>query len=83
MDDTLTGYSASLDAQKNTLALTTSSDKDWRANFSFDRPDEDDLILDGTVNAHKQHIQLKRMNSSAFPLTSRGFNWIQDYPFNH
>lgn len=83
MDDMLTGYSASLDTQKNTLALTTSSDKTWRANFSYNRLDEDDLILDGTVNAHKQHIQLKRMNSSQFPLTSRGFHWIQDYPFNH
>src|SRR5579863_586947 len=83
MDDLLTGYSASLDAQKNTLALTTSSDKNWRATFSYIRPDEDDLILDGTVNAHKQHIQLKRMNSSQFLITSRGFHWIQDYPFNH
>jgi len=83
MDDVLTGYSASLDAQKNTLALTTSSDKNWRATFSYIRPDEDDLILDGTVNAHKQHIQLKRMNSSQFLVTSRGFHWIQDYPFNH
>jgi uncharacterized membrane protein YphA (DoxX/SURF4 family) len=83
MDDALTEYSASLDAQKNTLALTTSSDKNWRATFSYIRPDEDDLILDGTVNAHKQHIQLKRMNSSQFLITSRGFHWIQDYPFNH
>ncbi len=83
MDDVLTGYSASLDAQKNTLALTTSSDKSWRASFSYNRPDEDDLILDGIVNAHKQHIKLKRMNTSQFPVTSRGFHWIQDYPFNH
>ena len=78
-----TEYSASLDAQKHMLVLTTSSDKNWRASFSFNRPDEDDLILDGTVNVHKQHIQLKRMNSSEFPVTSRGFHWIQDYPFNH
>ncbi|MGB7265803.1 MAG: hypothetical protein WBC92_09845 [Terracidiphilus sp.] len=83
MDETLTGYSASLDAQKNTLALTTSSDKNWRANFAYNRPDEDDLVLDGTVNGHKQHLKLKRMNSAQFPLTSRGFHWVQDYPFNH
>ena len=68
MDDTLTGYSASLDAQKNTLALTTSIDRNWRADFVYNRPDEDDLILDGTVNGHKQHMDLKKMNSAQFPL---------------
>ncbi len=83
MDDTLTGYSASLDAQKDTLALTTSSDKSWHANFTFDRLDENDLVLDGTVNGHGQRLELKRMDSAQFLITSRGFHWIQDYPFNH
>jgi hypothetical protein len=83
MDETLTGYSASLDAHKNTLSLTTSSDKNWRADFVYGRPDENDLILDGTVNGHKQRMDLKRMNGAQFPLTNRGFHWVQDHPFNH
>jgi hypothetical protein len=40
-------------------------------------------MLDGTVNGHKQHIELRLMDYTKFPVTSRGFHWIQDYPFNH
>jgi uncharacterized membrane protein YphA (DoxX/SURF4 family) len=83
MDDSLTGYGATLDAQKQTLALTSASNKNWRADFTYSRPAKDELLLDGTVNGHKQHIELKLMDSAQFPLTSRGFHWVQDRPFNH
>jgi hypothetical protein len=82
MDDSFTGYTAALDAQKQTLALTTGSNKNWRANFTYSRPTKDALVLDGTVNGHKQHIELKLMDMTQFTLTSRGFHWVQDYPFN-
>ncbi len=83
MDDGLTGYSAALDVHGRTLALTTGSDKNWHANFVYDRPDEDDLILDGGVNGQRQHIELRRMDKTRFLVTNRGFHWVQDYPFNH
>lgn len=82
MDDSLTGYAAALDTQKQTLALTLASDKNWRADFKYSRPAKDELILDGMVNGHKQHIELKLMDSAQFTLTSRGFHWVQDRPFN-
>jgi uncharacterized membrane protein YphA (DoxX/SURF4 family) len=83
MDDTLTGYGAVLDTQKHTLALTTASDRSWRGDFTYARPATDELSLDGTVNGHKEHIQLRLMDDARFPVTSRGFHWVQDYPFNH
>lgn len=83
MDDTLTGYAATLDAQKKTLSLTNANDRSWHANFTYARPATEELMLDGTVNGHKQHIELRLMDYTKFPVTSRGFHWIQDYPFNH
>ncbi len=83
MDDSLAGYSAALDVQGRTLALTTGSDKRWHADFSYSRPAEGILILEGAVNGHRQHIELKRMDETQFPVTNRGFHWVQDYPFNH
>jgi hypothetical protein len=82
MDDSLTGYALALDVQKQTLALTTGSDKNWRADFKYSRPAKDQLLLDGTVSGHKEHINLKLMDSAQFLLTSRGFHWVQDRPFN-
>ena len=83
MDDGLAGYSAALDVQGRTLALTTGSDKGWHADFTYSRPAEDILILEGSVNGHRQHIELRRMDETRFPVTNRGFHWVQDYPFNH
>lgn len=83
MDDTITGYDAAIDPQKNTLALTSFRDKSWHATFLYDRPTADELILDGTANGHKEHIQMRLMEETNFPLTSRGFHWIQDVPFRH
>lgn len=82
MDDSFTGYAAALDPQKHTLALTSYSSKNWRANFTYSRPTKDALVLDGTVNGHKQHIELKLMDMAQFTLTSRGFHWVSDNPFN-
>jgi hypothetical protein len=82
MDDSLTGYATTIDTKKQTLALTTGSDKNWRANFTYSRPTKDELLLDGTVNGHKQHIELELMDSAQFTLTSRGFHWVQDRPYN-
>ena len=64
-------------------STTNASDRSWHANFTYARPATDELILDGTVNGHKQHIELRLMDYTKFPVTSRGFHWIQDYPFNH
>ncbi len=83
MDDTLSGFAAALNAQKKNLALTTASDRDWHADFTYTRPTADELILDGSVNGHRQHIQLRLMDYAKFPVISRGFHWIQEYPFNH
>jgi len=83
MDDSIVAYSASLDMQKGSLTLTTSSNRNWRANFLFNRPARDRLTLDGTVDGHNEHIQLMLMDAAQFPVTSRGFHWVQDHPFNH
>jgi uncharacterized membrane protein YphA (DoxX/SURF4 family) len=83
MDDTIIGYDAAIDAQRKTLALTPFSDENWHASFSYSRPAADELLLDGAANGHKEHIRLRLMDDTKFPLTSRGFHWIQDVPFRH
>src|SRR5580700_9449786 len=55
-DDTFSGYGASIDANKKTLALTKDTDKKWRASFTYDRPAQDQLILDGEMDSHKIHM---------------------------
>ncbi len=47
MDDSFARYGAAISANDKTLELTKDSDKNWKANFTFQRPAQDRLILDG------------------------------------
>jgi hypothetical protein len=82
VDDSSAGYGASIDPKKDTLTLTKADDKKWRASFTFRRVGSDFMTIDGTMDNHKVHMGLSLVDPSKFLLVSRGFHWIQDYPFN-
>lgn len=82
MDDTLERYSCHVDVKGGSLELTKDEDKNWKASFVFQRPTPEQLILDGEMDSHKLHMQLQLFDRQKFLLVSRGFHWIQEYPFN-
>ena len=83
MSDTPTYYGVSTDTKKNTLAFTQRHGGSApKLTFTFARPAPGQLILDGPVDGHATHIQLRLQDRSQFLLVSRGFHWIQEYPFN-
>jgi hypothetical protein len=82
MDDSFVGCSASINVNDNTLVLKKSSDKNFKGNFTFQRPAPDRLILDGEMGDHKMRMQLHLVDRRKFLLVNRGFHWVQEYPFN-
>ena len=82
MDDSFARYGASINVNGKILALTNNDDKNWKASFAFQRPAPDQLVLDGDMDSHKVHMQLKLLDRNTFLLVSRGFHWIQETPFN-
>jgi uncharacterized membrane protein YphA (DoxX/SURF4 family) len=82
MDDSFARYGASINVDDKTLALTKDNDKNWAAKFTFERVAQNQLILDGNMDSHKIHMQLMLVDRGKFLLVSRGFHWIQEYPFN-
>jgi hypothetical protein len=82
MDDQIVQFTAPLDAEKKTLALKQTSGGNWQANFTFDHPAADQLVLDGVVDGHQEHLTLRRMDAKTFELTKRGFHWISEYPYH-
>jgi hypothetical protein len=83
MDESFAGYGAAIDSNAKTIALTKNSDKNWKGNLTFQRVAEDELILDGNMDSHMIHMKLQLVDYKKFLLVSRGFHWIQEYPFNH
>jgi len=81
MDDTFLSYGAKTDMAAKTITLTTGPNTAAQT-FTFQRPDPERLILDGTLDGHKIHMETRRFEPNKFPLLTRGFNWIQERPFN-
>lgn len=81
MDETLGGFGSTIDDKNKTISLTKGTDKNWKGSFTFDRPAQDKLVLDGSMGGHKVHMQLKLLDRNKLTLVNRGFHWINDYPF--
>lgn len=78
MDDSFAAYDSSINMNDKTLALTKGEDKNWRASFTFQRPAQDELILDGEMDNRRIHMLLQLVDRDKFLLVSRGFHWIQE-----
>jgi uncharacterized membrane protein YphA (DoxX/SURF4 family) len=86
MNDTSHGYSVKTDTIDHLLIIShyTDSTKRWRLHYGY--PITDSLTLWGTRFWGKQadsiRITMTVFPSNNFRLNSRGFNWINEYPFN-
>lgn len=82
MDDTFVAHTAAIDVEHRSITLNKVGDANPKSTWSFQRPAAEQLSLDGDMDGHRIHMQLQRLDHSKFLLVSRGFHWIQEYPFN-
>ena len=82
IDESFARHGVTINVKDKTLALTDDIDGNWKADFTFERPSPDQLTLDGTMDGHKTHLQLKLVDRNQFRLINRGFHWISEFPFN-
>ena len=82
MDDSLARYKAAINSQDKTLTLTKPDDQNWKGEFTFERPVENRLVLDGKMDGHRVHMELQLVDRGQFLLVNRGFHWVQEYPLN-
>jgi hypothetical protein len=82
MDDSRQGFSLKLDPLKRTLALTKRGETKPSGQLAYQRPAPDVLLLTGDFDGQKVQAKLRRTDPKKFLLVSRGFHWINEYPFN-
>jgi hypothetical protein len=90
MDDTFVGYPAKIDVAAKTIAVTTvpnvpnapAATNGPTTTFTFEQPDPEHLILEGSLNGRKLRMETRLFDRNNFLLVTRGFNWIQERPFN-
>jgi hypothetical protein len=70
------------DTQSKKLTLTQFRKPTWSATFSYDAPELDRLDLKGSMDGKAISARLKRAPEKRYELMTRGFNWIQELPYN-
>jgi hypothetical protein len=82
MDAPARGYMVKLDSKKRSLELTGRDDPKAKSALTYERPKPDVLLLSGTFEGKAVRARLRLQDESKFLLTSRGFRWINEFPFN-
>ena len=76
-DDSFASYGASIDTKRKTITFTGSA-----GQLAYQRIGSTGLIIDGSIEGKRVHMDLQRMDRSRFLLVTRGFHWVQEYPYN-
>ncbi len=83
MDDSLKRFGLHHDEFKLTATLTEAGGPAAKTSvLAYSRPDAEHLVLTGTFQDAAVEVRLKKVDPSKHLLVNRGFNWIQEYPFN-
>jgi hypothetical protein len=82
MDDSFVRCGASINVNDKSIALSKDDDKNWKAEFHFVRPAQDQVAMDGKMDGHTVHMLLQLVDHKKLLLISRGFHWIQESPYN-
>ncbi len=82
MDDSVTNFGAEYDQAKSTVNLTVGNDKSRKYALAWTRPDADHLTLAGTLANGDLSVRLRKIDPASFRLLSRGYHWINEFPFN-
>jgi uncharacterized membrane protein YphA (DoxX/SURF4 family) len=78
-DDSLAAYGATLDVERNVLALRKGNSRNWGATFTVDRLGQDRLELRGEMDGQRLEARLRRVEFDAFPLLNSRFRWIRPH----
>jgi hypothetical protein len=71
------------DFNKRTFEIRRLDDEKWTTGFSYQNPQPDSMTITGPFEGHRIDVRLRRLpQPSSFPLTSRGFHWINEYPYS-
>lgn len=81
MDENFSNYKCSIDLKANSFSLMKRDNDKWKADFRFEQPAKDQMVIDGAMDSHKIHAELKLFDLKQFTLVNRGFHWISEYPF--
>ncbi|HUR20680.1 MAG TPA: hypothetical protein VMZ90_07720 [Vicinamibacterales bacterium] len=80
--DIVTRFNSKVDAGAHAVTLTDRAVPGHTLVLTFEQPEENSLVLRGTIAGEPSVLRLRRFDEKQYLLLNRGFNWIQERPFN-
>jgi uncharacterized membrane protein YphA (DoxX/SURF4 family) len=80
-NDEVVAFNVKTDESKRHWKMTGRRSR-HKGDLDYSQPDEQHLVLTGNIDGIGLQAQLHRLPASQFLLTSRGFHWINEDPFN-
>jgi uncharacterized membrane protein YphA (DoxX/SURF4 family) len=81
MNDTMRRYNFIVDTITKTAAVYVDADSLYKSKL-FYTADASYFILQGKLKQDSVYMRFKKFDVNRFRLVNRGFNWINEYPFN-
>ena len=82
MSDSVEKFTMKVDSVKHEITLTARFDPKVVRTMTYAKPDSQHLVLAGKVGDDSLVVRLRKYDERRFTLVNRGFNWIQELPFN-
>ncbi len=76
MDSDIKLLALQFDLARKTFTLTAPSDPSWKASFTYEGPQPNQLVLDGNLDGRHLNMTLHRVDLGQFLLLNRGFHMI-------
>jgi hypothetical protein len=78
-DDSFARFGAVVDPSRRTVSLTKGGSRNWAANFNFERPSADRLILDGEMDGYRIRTELQLVDFGTYRLLNSTFRWVRPH----
>lgn len=85
MSDSVAGFYSEIDTVSREIALTLRNDSTVKCLFSYQQPNNNCLNLKGTIKGDSVSLLMTKKaikDIKSFRLMRRGFNWINESPYN-
>src|SRR5438128_971219 len=82
MSDARQRFILKLDESKRKMSLARRDAPTKEFAFAYSVPAADVMTLDGQLDGKRVQARLRRVQAPSFLLTTRGFHWINEVPFN-
>lgn len=71
------------DTLSKIISVFSYADTTQKSLLYFNLPDSNHLVLNGKFKKDSIVVTMKKVDLNKFPLVSRGFHWVNEYPVNY